>query len=37
MNAIVLTDRLEAAPLAEPILSIEDLGVRFGGVAPSKA
>ena len=34
MNAIVLTDRLEAAPIApaKPILSIEDLNVRFGSV-----
>jgi len=34
MNAFVLTDRLKAAPLAlsKPILSIEDLNVRFGSV-----
>jgi len=34
MNAIVLAERLEAAPLASsrPILSIQDLNVRFGGV-----
>ena len=34
MNAIVLTDRLEAAPIdqSKPILSIEDLNVRFGSV-----
>ena len=34
MNAIVLTERLGAAPLApaKPILSIEDLNVRFGSV-----
>jgi NitT/TauT family transport system ATP-binding protein len=32
MNAIVLTDRLDATPLAAPILSIEDLGVGFGSV-----
>ena len=34
MNAIVLTDRLDAAPVApsKPILSIEDLNVRFGSV-----
>jgi NitT/TauT family transport system ATP-binding protein len=34
MNAIVLTDRLDAAPivLAKPILAIEDLNVRFGSV-----
>ena len=35
MNAIVLTDRLDSAPVApsRPILSIEDLHVRFGGMA----
>jgi len=34
MNAIVLPDRLEAAPIdqSKPILSIEDLNVRFGSV-----
>jgi NitT/TauT family transport system ATP-binding protein len=34
MNAIVLTERLAAAPLASsrPVLSIDDLNVRFGGV-----
>jgi len=34
MNAIVLTERLDAIPLApsEPILSIENLTVRFGSV-----
>jgi len=34
MNAIVLTDRLEAASIApfKPILSIENLNVRFGSV-----
>ena len=34
MNAIVLTDRLDAAPIApcKPVLSIADLNVRFGGV-----
>lgn len=34
MNAIVLTERLGAVPLApaKPILSIEDLNVRFGSV-----
>jgi NitT/TauT family transport system ATP-binding protein len=34
MNAITLTDRLDAAPLApsKPILSIENLDVRFGNV-----
>jgi NitT/TauT family transport system ATP-binding protein len=34
MNKIVLADRLKAAPLApsRPILSIEDLNVRFGSV-----
>ncbi len=34
MNAIVLTDRLDAAPVApcKPVLSIADLHVRFGGV-----
>jgi NitT/TauT family transport system ATP-binding protein len=34
MNAIVLTDRLDAAPLApsKPVLSIENLDVRFGSV-----
>ena len=34
MNAIVLTDRLSAAPIVQPkpILSIKDLGVRFGSV-----
>jgi len=34
MNAIVLTDRLSAAPVVplKPILSIEDLSVRFGHV-----
>jgi NitT/TauT family transport system ATP-binding protein len=34
MNAIILTERLGAAPLApaKPILSIEDLNVRFGSV-----
>jgi NitT/TauT family transport system ATP-binding protein len=34
MNAIVLTDRLDAAPIApsKPALSIADLTVRFGGV-----
>jgi NitT/TauT family transport system ATP-binding protein len=34
MNAIVLADRLGAVPIAppKPILSIEDLGVRFGDV-----
>jgi NitT/TauT family transport system ATP-binding protein len=35
MNAIVLTDRLDAAPLApcKPVLSIADLTVRFGSIA----
>jgi NitT/TauT family transport system ATP-binding protein len=35
MNAIVLTDRLDAAPVppCEPLLSIADLHVRFGDVA----
>ncbi len=35
MNAIVLTDRLDAARAvpSKPILSIEDLSVRFGSVA----
>jgi NitT/TauT family transport system ATP-binding protein len=35
MNAIVLTDRLDAAPIApcKPALSIVDLNVRFGNVA----
>jgi len=35
MNAIVLTDRLDAAPVApcKPVLSIADLSVRFGNVA----
>jgi NitT/TauT family transport system ATP-binding protein len=33
MNAIVLTDRLAAAPLAPPLLSVENLSVRFGDVA----
>jgi NitT/TauT family transport system ATP-binding protein len=35
MNAIVLTDRLDAAPIApcKPVLSIADLNVRFGKVA----
>ena len=34
MNAIVLTDRLTAAPItpAKPILAIENLNVRFGSV-----
>jgi NitT/TauT family transport system ATP-binding protein len=34
MNAIVLTDRLDGAPLApsKPVLSIENLDVRFGSV-----
>ena len=34
MNAIVLTNRLEAAPLvrSKPVLSIENLDVRFGSV-----
>ena len=34
MNAIVLTDRLDAAPIApsKPVLSIADLHVRFGSV-----
>jgi len=34
MNAIVLTDRLDAAPIApsKPALSIADLSVRFGDV-----
>jgi len=34
MNAIVLTDRLDAAPIkpSKPILSIADLNVRFGSV-----
>jgi NitT/TauT family transport system ATP-binding protein len=34
MNAIVLTDRLDAAPIApsRPILSVADLNVRFGSV-----
>ena len=34
MNAIILTDRLDAAPIAgsEPLLSIENLHVRFGNV-----
>jgi NitT/TauT family transport system ATP-binding protein len=34
MNAIVLTERLDAVPLApsEPLLSIQDLTVRFGSV-----
>jgi NitT/TauT family transport system ATP-binding protein len=34
MNAIVLPERLEAAPIDQPkpILSIEDLNVRFGSV-----
>ncbi len=34
MNAIVMTDRLDGAPLApsKPILSISDLNIRFGGV-----
>jgi NitT/TauT family transport system ATP-binding protein len=34
MNAIVLTERLDAAPIAQskPLLSIEDLHVRFGSV-----
>ena len=38
MNAIVLTDRLGAAPIvpARPILSIEDLNVRFGDVVAIK-
>jgi NitT/TauT family transport system ATP-binding protein len=35
MNAIVLTERLAAAPItpAKPVLSIDDLAVRFGSVA----
>ena len=35
MNAIVLTDRLDAAPVApcKPVLSIADLSVCFGNVA----
>src|SRR5262245_34246614 len=35
MNAIVLTDRVGVAPIAppKPILSIEDLNIRFGSVA----
>ena len=35
MNAIILPDRLKAglSPLSRPILSIEDLTVRFGNVA----
>ncbi len=34
MNAIIKTSRLDAAPLAQsrPVLSIEDLNVRFGNV-----
>src|SRR5271167_2945051 len=34
MNAIVLTERLDAAPIApsKPLLAIEDLTVRFGNV-----
>jgi NitT/TauT family transport system ATP-binding protein len=34
MNAIVLTDRLGAAPIvsSKPILSVQDLSVRFGSV-----
>jgi NitT/TauT family transport system ATP-binding protein len=32
MNAIVLTNRLDAAPIVEPILSIEDIHVRFGSM-----
>jgi ABC-type nitrate/sulfonate/bicarbonate transport system ATPase subunit len=32
MNAIVLTDRLAAVPIVEPILSIEDIHVRFGNM-----
>ena len=32
MNAIVLTDRLAAAPLAAPMLSVENLTVRFGSM-----
>jgi len=34
MNAIVLTDRLDAAPVSSsrPLLSIDDLNVRFGDV-----
>jgi NitT/TauT family transport system ATP-binding protein len=34
MNAIVLTDRLDGAPLvpSKPVLSIENLDVRFGSV-----
>lgn len=34
MNAIVLTDRLDAAPItpSKPALSIADLSVRFGDV-----
>ena len=34
MNAIVLPDRLEATPIdqSKPILSIDDLNVRFGSV-----
>ena len=34
MNAIVLPERLEAAPIDQPkpILAIEDLNVRFGSV-----
>jgi NitT/TauT family transport system ATP-binding protein len=33
MNAIIMTDRLTAAPLAPLILSVENLTVRFGSVA----
>jgi NitT/TauT family transport system ATP-binding protein len=34
MNAIVMTDRLDSAPIAlsKPLLSISDLNVRFGNV-----
>ena len=34
MNAIVLTDRLDAAPItpSKPVLAIEHLTVRFGNV-----
>ena len=32
MNAIVLTDRLAAAPFAAPMLSVENLTVRFGSM-----
>jgi NitT/TauT family transport system ATP-binding protein len=37
MNAIVLTDRLAAAPFAPPLLSVENLSVRFGSVAAIEA